>query len=119
VMHCMSNSDSDSSPDGNMHETDPDAHPSLTVYTSDVDLDEESDGGEVTMNEDEDIEVPHMVYVPGSDSEEEDNEVPHSVYVPRSKPKPNTESDSAQNDAQTILHPTSMLCHSALGTMSH
>ena len=41
--------------------------------TSDVDLDDKSDGGKVTTNEDEDIEVPHTVYVPGSNSEEEDN----------------------------------------------
>jgi len=86
--------------------------------TLDVNLDDESDVGEVTTNEDEDIEVPHTVYVPGSDSEEEDNEVPYSVFEPRSEPESDTESNSVsnsvQNDVQTLLHPTGMLFHSAL-----
>ena len=81
---------------------------------SDVDLDDESDGGKVTTNEDEEIEVPHTVYVPGSDSEEEDNEVPYSVFEPESEPEPDAESNSVQNEAQTLLHPTGMLFHSAL-----
>jgi len=110
----MSDSDPDSDPGGDIHETDPNAHPPLTVYTSDVDLDDESDGGKVTTNEDEEIEVPHTVYVPGSDSEEEDIEVPYSVFEPESEPEPDAESNSVQNDAQTLLHPTSMLFHSAL-----
>ena len=57
----MSDSDPDFDPGGDIHETDPNAHPPLTVYTLDVDLDDESDVGEVTTNEDEDIEVPHSL----------------------------------------------------------
>ncbi len=114
----MSDSDPDSGPGGDIHETDPNAHPPLTVYTSDVDFDDESDVGEVTTDEDEDIEVPHTVCVPGSDSEEEDIEVPYSVFEPGSEPEPDTESNSVQNDVQTLLHPTGMLFHSALRMMS-
>lgn len=101
IMHSVMSEDIPNT-DGDIYESDVDAHPPLSVYTSDVELEGDSDWREAMMSGGEDYAIPQTVYLSVSDSEEEDVEVPHLEYVPGSGPESEQESDSAQREQQNL-----------------